>query len=247
MDGEVFSMTGPMWFCAALLIFCAVYALARRISGKAGLKLPYSISLNDKNVVLLITVVAATTFGVKLLDPSGVSVFNMHLVDFPSYIIFFIAGIFAYRGAWLDRLDFRFGLRWGAMALGGGGLLWFGLMVLGGALQGDFAAYAGGWHWQNLGMCIWMAIVCVGFSLGLVVLFREKFAVQGPAARFMSANAFAVYLFHPPILIALALLLRFVAAPALSKFVLLTVLSVVVSFGAAELLFWRIPLLKRIL
>lgn len=87
----------------------------------------------------------------------------------------------------------------------------------------------------------------MGFGLGLIVLFRERFNIQGYAARFMSANAFAVYLFHPPILIALALMLHFIAVPGLVKFALLTMLSVVVSFVAAEFLFRRIPLLRQIL
>jgi peptidoglycan/LPS O-acetylase OafA/YrhL len=246
-DGEVFSMTGPMWFCAALLIFCGVYVAIRKISNRVPFTSSLSISLNDKNVVLLIATVAISTFGIKLFDPTGASVFNMHPVDFPSYIILFTVGIFAYRGGWLERLEFRFGLRWGALALGIGGLLWVALMAFGGALSGDFSAYEAGWHWQNLGMCLWAAIVCVGFGLGWIVLFREKFNFQGPAARFMSANAFAVYLFHPPILIALALLLHSVAAPGLFKFAFLTALSVVVSFAAGEYLFRRIPLLSRIL
>jgi hypothetical protein len=199
------------------------------------------------NVVLLITAIAVSTFGIKLLEPSDTTVFNMHPVDFPSYIILFTLGILAYRGSWLDRLEFPFRLRWGAFALCVGGLLWVALMAFGGALNGDFRAYEGGLHWQNLGMCIWAATVCVGFGLGWIVLFREKFNFQGPAARFMSANAFSVYLFHPPILIALALLLHSVAAPGLFKFAALTVLSIVVSFAAGEYLFRRIPLLWRIL
>jgi hypothetical protein len=56
-----------------------------------------------------------------------------------------------------------------------------------------------------------------------------------------------VYLFHPPILIVLALALSPLAAPAVAKFLLLTGLAVIVNFIAAEYLFRRIPLLNRIL
>lgn len=246
-DGEVFSMTGPMWFCAALLIFCAVYAGMRWLSGKAGLKPFQTPALSNRNVALLISLIAITTYVVEGLDASGKSFYNMHLPDFPSYILLFAAGILAYRGNWLARLEYRFGLRWCALALGIGCVLWIGLIVFGGALQGHFSAYGGGWHWQNLGMCFWAAIICVGVSLGLLVSFRDRFNAQGRFARFMSDNAFAVYVFHPPILIAIALGLRWFAVPGVFKFVLLTALSATACFIAAELVFRRIAILKRIL
>ena len=246
-DGEVFGMTGPMWFCAALLIFSAVYAAIRSLPSIVRVPFDYNIQINSRNVALLIAVVALTTFGAKIADRSGASFYNMHLTDFPSYIILFAVGVYAYRSDLLTRLNRQFGMRWGAISLLVGVVLWPILIVFGGALQGNSKAYDGGLHWQNLGMCIWAATICVGISLGLIAWFREHFNVQGPLPKFMSANAFAVYLFHPPILIGLSLLLSGFAAPGVMKFVLLTVFAVVVNFAAAELFFRRVPLLKRIL
>lgn len=246
-DGEVFGMTGPMWFCAALLIFSAVYAALRSLSPRVSVRFDYDIHINSKNVALLIALVALTTFGAKVADSSGASFYNMPLTDLPSYIILFTVGVYAYRSDLLTRLNQQFGMRWGAIGLGVGVILWPILIVFGGALQGKSKAYGGGLHWQNLGMCIWAATICVGVSLGLIVWFRQHFNVQGPLPKFMSANAFAVYLFHPPILIGLSLLLSRFSVPGVTKFVLLTVFAVVVNFAAAELFFRRIPLLKRIL
>jgi glucan biosynthesis protein C len=247
VDGEVFGMTGPMWFCAALLVFCAVYAALQSLPARAGARPAGAVALTDRNVVLLIACIGLATFIVKAVLPPGASFYNVHLADFPSYIIMFTAGVFACRQDWLARLPHEFALRWGAAALVVGCLLWPALIGLGGALRGSAAAYDSGWHWQNVVMCIWAALICVGVSLGLIALFREKLNVQGRLARLMSANAFAVYLFHPPILIALALALSQLAAPAVAKFLLLTALGVIVNFVAAEYLFRRIPLLRRIL
>lgn len=246
-DGEVFGMTGPMWFCAALLIFCVFYMAFRLLASTVGLRLTYKAGVNNRNLVLLIAVIALTTFGVKIANPTGASFYNMQINDFPSYIIFFVVGIYAWRCDLLTHLSRGFGLRWGAIGLGIAFVLWPALVVFGGALHGDTQSYSGGLHWQNLGMCIWAASICVCISLGLTVWFREHFNVQGPVSRFMSANAFAVYVFHPPMLIGLALVLSSFAAPGVMKFVLLTALAVVVNFAAADRLFRRIPLLKRIL
>jgi fucose 4-O-acetylase-like acetyltransferase len=246
VDGEVLGMTGPMWFCAALLIFCGVYAAGRSLL-RADAKPIQTIALNNRNAALLAACIALATFVVRALLPPGASFYNMHLADFPSYIILFAAGMFAYRDDWLARLRYEFGLGWGLMAIGVAIVLWPAIIVLGGALQGHTAAFDSGWHWQNLGMCIWAAIVCVGVSLGLIAVFREWFNSQGQFARFMSRNAFAVYLVHPPILIALAIALTPLVAPAAAKFVVLTGLAVIANFIAAEYLFRRIPVLNRIL
>ena len=81
----------------------------------------------------------------------------------------------------------------------------------------------------------------------MLVVFREHFDAQGHIARFMADNAFAVYVFHPPILIGIAILLHGMDIPALPKFLLLTALSVTASFAVAQLIVRRIPWLKEIL
>lgn len=246
-DGEVFSMTGPMWFCAALLAFCIGYAVIRSVRVRLPLRASSAVKIGDFAMLLLIAAIALATFLAKVADPTGASVYNMHLTDFPSYVIMFSAGIFAFRAKLLTGFDRRFGLRWGVIGAVTGIVLWPLLILAGGALQGNLAAYTGGWHWQNFGMCVWGATICVGVSQGLLALFRERFNKQGPWARFMSANAFAVYLFHPPILIGLALAMQGVELPAVAKFLSLTLLSVVVTFASAEVVFRRIPVLKQIL
>ena len=84
-------------------------------------------------------------------------------------------------------------------------------------------------------------------SLGLIALYRQRFNRQGRSAKFLSDNAFAVYLFHPPVIIALAILLHPVAAPPLVKAALLTACAAVVTFALSAVVFRRIPVLSRIL
>jgi surface polysaccharide O-acyltransferase-like enzyme len=102
-------------------------------------------------------------------------------------------------------------------------------------------------HWQSLGMAFWEAMTGTAISLYLLVLFRERFNRQGSAARFFSANAFAVYVFHTPILIAFSRLFSPVQAPLLLKFLFLTLISLAVSYVLCSLLFRKLPLLRRIL
>jgi glucan biosynthesis protein C len=121
------------------------------------------------------------------------------------------------------------------------------LLIYGGAIHGDTSRYSGGYNIVSFGKSVWESAVCVGASLAIVVGYREIFDVQGRFARLLSENAFAVYLFHPPVIIVLAILLHGVAAPPLLKAALLTLSAAVVTFSAAALVLRRIPPLRRIL
>jgi surface polysaccharide O-acyltransferase-like enzyme len=84
-------------------------------------------------------------------------------------------------------------------------------------------------------------------SFALVGLYRRYFDQQGASARFLSDNAFAVYFFHPPVIIALAIALQALAAPALLKAALLTACAAIVTFALSALVLRRLPILNRIL
>lgn len=121
------------------------------------------------------------------------------------------------------------------------------LIAFGGALQGHTNGYNGGFNPVSARKCLWESMVCVGMSLGLIAAFRRGFNTQGPVLRFLSPSAFAVYLFHPPFVIAFAHLMHGLAVPPLAKAVLLTVAAATTAFVAGGFVFRRLPLLKAVL
>lgn len=243
-NGQLLGETGPMWFCAALLIFSAVYAGLRRL-GVAGPRLvPSGKARDDVAVAGFIAAMAAATFLVRLVFPGGSAVLNMQLANFSQYILAFGAGLLAYRGAWLTTLPDGFCARWAIGAVMVGAPLLAVLIAFGGALSGNTVPYNGGFNWVSAGMCFWESLVCVGVSLGAIAGFRRYFDDQGRVARWFSDNAFGVYLIHPPILIGTALLLHDLALPAIFKAALLTALAALACFGLAAPLLRRTPLLR---
>ncbi len=245
--GDVLSGSGPLWFCLALLLFSMGYAAVRQLRPQLRPRHDSGPLPRSGAVLAFVAGLGTATFALRLFMPSGRAVFNLQLADFPQYILMFMLGACAWRGQWLARLDARLGKRWAAAALLAGLVLWTALIALGGAVEGETRAYAGGPTWQNFGMSFWSAIICAGMALGMLVVFRERFSAQGRIARFMTDNAFAVYVFHPPILIGIAILLHATDIPALQKFLLLSALSVTASFAAAQLIVRKIPWLKEIL
>lgn len=238
--------SGPMWFAVALLVFCVAYAAIRRRPAAAT---PKPGSLPGSGAVAgLILLIAACTFLMRVLQPIGTAILNMQLCFFSQYVILFVLGTLARRNDWLLRLPYRFGMRWFIAALVLGPLMWIGVVVGGGALRGvPMEFFNGGWHWQSAANAIWESFFCVGVCLGLTVLFREKLDRQGRLASFLSANAFSVYVFHTPMLIAVTMALHPLAAPALVKFLLATALAFALTVLASEYVLRRIPLLRRVL
>lgn len=78
------------------------------------------------------------------------------------------------------------------------------------------------WHLETAAFATWEAFTGVALSFGLIVLYRRWLDAQGRVARYLSDNAFAVYVFHPPIVIIGARLMHGIAWPPLVKFVVLT-------------------------
>lgn len=236
-DGEWLSETGPMWFCAALLAFSLLYGLLRQAGWREA-----SVEPGGRAMAIFIAIMAGTTFLVRIAVDEGASVLNMHPGDFPQYLLMFAAGCFGYRGAWFATLSDRVALRWAALALAASVPVFVAIVVFGGALQGDTHLYSGGFNAVSAGKCLWEALVCVGMGPLMLSVYWRYFGEQGPLARFLSDNAFGVYLIHPPILIAAAILLHPLAWPAITKTTLLTAIAAISSFAASAFILRKTPL-----
>lgn len=250
--GRFLSGNGPLWFCIALLFFCCCYAGWRVLTPHAGQSAtgapvrprPFP---GAAVVMGFIVLIAGASFLVRVPWPNGTNFYNMQFCYFSQYVAFFIAGTLAFRRSWLTTLSTAAGKRWGLTALFGGLVYWIALLMLGGAFQGNGENFDGGWHWQSAGLCVLEAFAGTGLSLGCLALFRQKFNHQGQWASFFSANAFAVYVFHPPILILITRAMAGLHDDPLLKFLLATIGSIAITYTLSALVFRRLPVLKTIL
>jgi peptidoglycan/LPS O-acetylase OafA/YrhL len=89
---------------------------------------------------------------------------------------------------------------------------------------------------------IWEAFLCCGMCIGLLVLFRERLGFQERWSRAMAQGRYAAYLFH----VAVVVLVQFAIAGAplspFVKFVLVTAVSVPLTFLLAHGLRQSAPL-----
>lgn len=243
-SGELLDGSGPLWFCLVLLLFSAIYAV---VCQARPTQFAPSHPPSTGTVLGYATVIAIVTFVVGAIFPNATTVLNIDVHDFPQYPLMYAAGIAAWQGDWLRRISSRVGRRWLWSGLWVGGALWIVLIAVGGAMSGDVSPYGGGWNWQAAGMDAWRSFTCLALSLGAIVLYRDRFDSQGRVARFLTRNAFGVYVLHAPILVAITRLLHFLPASIGVKFALASLGGILASFLIVGFVAQRTPGLRAVL
>jgi hypothetical protein len=113
-------------------------------------------------------------------------------------------------------------------------------------LTGAEPNFSGGLSIPGLVYAFWEPFLAWGVILALLHVFHRRFANLGAFARFLARHAYAVYVIHPPILVAIALAWASVPAPALLKFSVTGGFACVACWAMAGLML-RIPLARRAL
>ena len=243
---DFLSGTGVMWFAVALFVFSLLYALARLIVRRPPPADRKRLEPTPGWAALLILIIAVSAFWIGIVQPIGTSIRNVQLCYSASYIALFVVGIVAYRNDLFAGIGYRTGKRWLVSGIVLGFLAWLALAIVATA-SGTTAALNGGPTWQSAAYSLWGFFVAVAMSIGLVVVFRGKFNRQSTLVKTLSANSFAVYRLHPPIIVAVALLSGPVALYPVVKWLALCIVCVPLCFAATHFVFRRIPLLKNVL
>jgi len=240
-------VSGPLWFIEALLIFSALYALWRRFT-------PWHLETanrqadfpQNRTIAIFALLIALASFLVRLWYPSD-KVFwplSFQFADFPQYIALFIVGLVAYRQNWLVRLPERTGRIWliiAALMI----LAYPPVVILGGAIA-DATPFLGGWHWQALLAALWQSFLGLAMCVSVIYLFQRRLDRQGGLGRFLSRNAYTVYLIHEPVITFVALAAIGITLHPLIKFSLAALVAIPLCFGLSSLI-RKLPYTERVL
>ena len=114
------------------------------------------------------------------------------------------------------------------------------------ALNGpDKSNFSGGLSWPAILYALWEPFVAWGLIAAWLLVFRQRMNQPSDLWAWLSRRSYAVYIIHPPVLVAIALLLHGWAAPALVKFGVTGLVACTVAWLVADPLV-RLPGVRRV-
>lgn len=248
-SGKILSGSGPMWFALALLFFCAVLAGVRASKPpRVALASPPTGAPGSKALLGFGAVLVLSTFLIRIVQPIGTNVLNFQLCFFPQYIAAFVAGVVAGKHGWLDALATSRRARVAGWLGGVGGPLVLAIIAVVGGPPPEHGPdpYPGGWNLRAFALAAWEQFAGLGIALGLMAWFHQRCNSAGRVATWLSERAFAVYLLHAPVLVALTPWLRPLAVNPFVGAALLTLAGLVASFAVVDVA-RRLPGLRSII
>lgn len=236
---------GVLWFVAALLLFTLVYVLWRLVNRKFQPKLISAPSV--RMIFGFAAGVGLVSFLVRIVFPIGwiLHPVGFQLAYFSQYVALFLLGLVASKNNWLDTFPYDKGKRFVRYALRL--LLFFPFISIVEKLaKTPEAWFIGGLHWQQLLYAVWEQLLGFSIIVSLLTYGKKLWNKSSFLMAKLSRNAFAVYIFHPLVIITLALLFRNWGIDPAIKLLVVAPLAIVGSFLLAFVI-TAIPGVRKII
>jgi len=237
---------GVLWFVAALLLFTFIYAWIRPLLPPV--KYPSRPVPENSSILLFAFALGILSYLVRIPFPVGWTLqpFGFQLAHFSQYIALFILGIVASRNRWLEQFNVKKARPFLRIALIMILLVFPMFYVVKVATGSSIDAFSGRGTYQSFLSATWEQIT--GFSIMVVLLGygREKCNRQSALIKIMRRSAYATYIFHPLVILTLALSFITLSIDPALKLLIVGPLAVLFSFLSGALLV-KIPVVNKIL
>ena len=237
---------GPMWFVEALLLFTFIFLIWNKFvvldPPKYLQKLP-----SATGIILFSIFIGLGQFIIRIWFPVGWAMpfTEFQFPHFLQYIFLFAFGTVAYQNNWLKEITPRQGWQWFVFVQV---LIFIGfpaIFILGGAMDNGVEPFMGGVSWKSLAYALWEQLVGLSLIMALFGIFKHRFNTQGKFAKRLSSGAYAVYVFHTPLLLVISAIALGLDMHHFWKFLVLAPVALVLCFSIADFV-KRIPVLKDI-
>ncbi len=242
-----FVAPGPAWFLEVLLVFSIIYGLIwilrkPRESGQYRER-PFP---RNSTIFLFIFALTIFTFVFRIFLPAEKQIFHLRLGNYADYVAFFAIGILGYRNKWLNKLTDRTGLQWTIITAVA--IAVYGAFTISSWMSHESLSYLRGGMSVKTFITTWIgAHIAVGTSISFIYLFRKYVNVQPSIIRIMTAEAYAVFIFHAPIVVAITYAIHSLTLWPFLKFTAAFTLSTIFCFLICRYVVRKIPFSDRIL
>ncbi len=227
---------GHLWFIAHLLVYVLLYVLLRALVPRLGALGADAEPPGHVAILIYVLAVGAVMAAVRQVWPIDTWVrffglFKGEPADMPFYASLFTIGLLAGRANWFDRIQTRIAVPWFIAATAVFATLAY-LDTTQLAQPGTMTA--------KIAWAFLEPLVGVGVILGLIVFFRRFVSASGTVLRSIEGNIYGIYLIHLFVVIGLQVALAGVGMPALAKFALVLIGTLLISYPVIALL-RRVP------
>ncbi len=240
-----------LWFLGHLLFYSALYVLGRWLldrrerSGAVSWPVP-----GHGAIIAFVVALALASWLVRSSYPidEWVPLFFVLATEpahLPQYMGMFAIGVIAYRGDWLRRISVATGMIWLTIGVVASAAL-YSVRAFSPETWRDVVDTGEGLTIDSLMYPAWEAVICAGLSVGLIVLFRERFNRAGKILLAMAAASYTTYILHWMIVVFTQMGLEGVDMPILAKFLIVTGVGVILAFWLGHLA-RRVPGLRVVL
>jgi surface polysaccharide O-acyltransferase-like enzyme len=221
---------GVLWFVAALLLFTFIYVLINRLFhllSKGSKPVP-----SNKKIFWFAVVLGILSYLVRIFFPVGwvLEPVGFQLAHFSQYIAMFVVGLAAARNQWLESVNIKkakpFARLAAAFILIGFPMIYVVKQITASPIE----AFLGGGTYQSLLSSLWEQITGISIMVALLGYGKELWNRQTAILKNMTRSAYAVYIFHPLVLVSLALLFSNLKIDPAIKLLFVAPLTVIFSF-----------------
>ena len=236
---------GVLWFVAALLIFTLLYVFYKMTIGSVAntFKLPSVIV-----IIVFAIAMGGITFAVRTVFPVGwvLKPLGFQLGHFPQYIAAFILGLIAADNKWLNQAELKMGKVMRTIAICVVVVGFPLLFIVRKVYSFPVEWFSGGAHWPQLLYAVWEQLLGFSIITALLCIAKHKWNNTSALLNKLGRATFAVYIFHPLIIVSLTVAASsLVIEPAL-KMLAVAPLAVLLSF-VLGLLLVKIPGVNKII
>jgi len=236
---------GVTWFLAALLLFSLIYAAAKK-TFNTSLKRPLTAP-NSSTILLFSVALGIISFLVRIPFPVGrvLEPIGFQLGHFSQYIFLFIIGLLAAKNNWFEQLPDKTGKQLKRSALLC--LLFFPIfLIIKFKLNSPSSWFSGGFHWQALLYAVWEQWIGISILTALLIKGKRSWNTSSKLLSKLSRSSFAVYIFHPLVIVTFTLAVRNWDIDPAIKLLVAAPLIVLGSFVLGSLIL-LIPGVKKII